>query len=240
MLGGRLHLRQPRRGHRVGHDAILLAAATGGAYGERVIDLGAGVGVGRACAGETHSGAARHPGRDRQGLCELARQNVVLNRFDERVDIVRADAGHLDLPPGNGRPRADEPAFQRSGAGRMSRRTRRARALTRPIPTLCGAGSKSAARVLKPQGILTLIWRADGSDRRGQRAGPGFWRPCRIAGASRVRALPAIRVLVRAQKGGQAPLALLPGLELNDANGKPSAAAEAVLRGAEALPLANV
>ena len=30
VLGGRLHLRQPRRGHRVGHDAILLAASTGG------------------------------------------------------------------------------------------------------------------------------------------------------------------------------------------------------------------
>ena len=29
VLGGRLRLRQPKRGHRVGHDAILLAAATG-------------------------------------------------------------------------------------------------------------------------------------------------------------------------------------------------------------------
>ena len=28
VLGGRLILRQPRTGHRVGHDAILLAAAT--------------------------------------------------------------------------------------------------------------------------------------------------------------------------------------------------------------------
>jgi len=27
-LGGRLRLRQPRRGHRAGHDAVLLAAAT--------------------------------------------------------------------------------------------------------------------------------------------------------------------------------------------------------------------
>jgi tRNA1(Val) A37 N6-methylase TrmN6 len=51
--------------------------------------------------------------------------------------------------------------------------------------------------------------------------------------------VPAIRVLLRAKKGGQAPLALLPGLELNDENGKPSAVAEAVLRGAEALPLAK-
>ena len=50
---------------------------------------------------------------------------------------------------------------------------------------------------------------------------------------------PAIRVLVRARKGSRAPLALLPGLMLNDEAGKPTAAAEAVLRGAQALPLAS-
>src|SRR3977135_174455 len=64
VLGGRLRLKQPRRGHRVGHDAILLAAArpagaggaggglrggVGGAgpagAGDAVVDLGAGVGA---------------------------------------------------------------------------------------------------------------------------------------------------------------------------------------------------
>src|SRR5215831_14784539 len=44
-LGGRLRLRQPARGHRFGHDAILLAAATPAAAGEVAIDLGAGVGA---------------------------------------------------------------------------------------------------------------------------------------------------------------------------------------------------
>src|SRR3974390_3149020 len=45
ILGGRLTLRQPRCGHRVGHDAILLAAATGGVPGEHAADLGAGIGA---------------------------------------------------------------------------------------------------------------------------------------------------------------------------------------------------
>src|SRR2546421_4717251 len=45
VLGGRLILRQPRRGHRVGHDAILLAAATEGREGEHAVELGAGVGA---------------------------------------------------------------------------------------------------------------------------------------------------------------------------------------------------
>ena len=45
VLGGRLRLRQPRRGHRVGHDAILLAAAVPARAGETVVELGAGVGA---------------------------------------------------------------------------------------------------------------------------------------------------------------------------------------------------
>ena len=45
VLGGRLRLKQMRRGHRVGHDAILLAAATQARDGDHAVDLGAGVGA---------------------------------------------------------------------------------------------------------------------------------------------------------------------------------------------------
>ena len=45
VLGGRLLLRQPRAGHRVGHDAILLAAAISARGGDHAVDLGAGVGA---------------------------------------------------------------------------------------------------------------------------------------------------------------------------------------------------
>src|ERR1700724_2480344 len=44
-LGGQLRLRQPKSGHRAGHDAMLLAAATPARSGDRVVDLGAGVGA---------------------------------------------------------------------------------------------------------------------------------------------------------------------------------------------------
>jgi len=45
ILGGRLVLRQPLKGHRVGHDAVLLAAATSVGPGDRAVELGAGVGA---------------------------------------------------------------------------------------------------------------------------------------------------------------------------------------------------
>src|SRR4051794_34624309 len=79
ILGGRLRLKQPRRGHRVGHDAVLLAAAVSARSGDLAIDLGAGVGS----AGL--SLAVRVPGvrvvlveRDAK-LATLAAENVVRN-----------------------------------------------------------------------------------------------------------------------------------------------------------------
>src|SRR5260370_22264175 len=45
VLGGRLRLRQFKHGHRVGHDAILLAAACPARMGERAADLGASAGA---------------------------------------------------------------------------------------------------------------------------------------------------------------------------------------------------
>ncbi len=44
-LGGQLRLRQPKSGHRAGHDAVLLAAATAARPGDRVVEFGAGVGA---------------------------------------------------------------------------------------------------------------------------------------------------------------------------------------------------
>ena len=50
---------------------------------------------------------------------------------------------------------------------------------------------------------------------------------------------PAIRVLVRAVKGGGGAPAYRSALVLNDLQGRPTAAAEAVLRGGQTLTLAE-
>src|ERR1700741_1966998 len=84
VLGGRLRLRQPRRGHRVGHDAILLAAACPARTGDKVVDLGAGIGAAGLAL------AARVPGTTvtlvevEPTLAALADENVRRNGLDER------------------------------------------------------------------------------------------------------------------------------------------------------------
>src|SRR5262245_40637406 len=91
VLGGRLRLRQPRRGHRVGHDAILLAAATPAAAGETAVDLGAGGGAAGLAV------AARVPGlavvlvEIDPALAALAADNIRHNGLADRVRTVVLD-----------------------------------------------------------------------------------------------------------------------------------------------------
>src|SRR5262249_25560669 len=94
----------------------------------------------------------------------------------------------------------------------------------------------AASRMLHSAGTLTLIWRADGLPDvlvalDGRFGGVAVLPVHGRAGQ------PAIRVLVSARKGGRAPLVLLPGLVLDDEDGKPTTEAEAILRGAGPLPM---
>src|SRR5690348_10961594 len=78
-LGGRLRLQQPRQGHRAGHDAVLLAAATPARPGEVVVDLGAGTGAAGLAV------ASRCPGVDLvlverdERLVAIAQANLAAN-----------------------------------------------------------------------------------------------------------------------------------------------------------------
>src|SRR5262245_18296784 len=91
ILGGRLKLRQKRRGHRVGHDAVLLAAVAGAEAGEHAVDLGAGIGAAGLAL------AIRVPGitvtlvEIDAELAGLAEENAGRNGLDDRVRPVAHD-----------------------------------------------------------------------------------------------------------------------------------------------------
>ena len=243
VLGGRLTLRQPCRGHRVGHDAILLAAATPAKAGEHAVDFGAGVGAaGLALAARVPGLAVTLVEIDPE-LTGLAGENIRRNDFADRVRALTLDvvAGARafsagGLPPGSAARVCMNPPFNDAATMRASpdAARRRAHVSAGLAPWLRGAG-----RVLDAGGTLTLIWRADGLADLLAALARGF-------GAVTVQPVhprpdaPAIRVLARATKGSRASLALLPGLVLAGADGGPSAEAEAVLRHGAALPLANL
>jgi tRNA1(Val) A37 N6-methylase TrmN6 len=78
-LGGKLRLRQPKSGHRAGHDAMLLAAATPARPGDRVVDLGAGVGAAGLAVARRIAGFELVSVEIDEGLAELARANASAN-----------------------------------------------------------------------------------------------------------------------------------------------------------------
>ena len=241
VLGGRLRIRQPRRGHRVGHDAILLAAAVPARPAARAVELGAGVGAAALAL------AARVPEVDvtlveiDPMLAALAQDNIALNGFADRLRIAicdvtdptaRAAAG---LAPGSATQVLMNPPFHDPARQNASPDPNRARAHV-ARPDGLRAWISAARHLLAPDGDLTLIWRADGLGGILQELESGF-------GAVTVMPVhpgpgrPAIRVLVRAVRNSRAPLAVAPGLVLNTADGRPAPEAEAILRhGASLMP----
>jgi tRNA1(Val) A37 N6-methylase TrmN6 len=242
VLGGRLRLRQPLRGHRVGHDAILLAAATGAHSGEHAVDLGAGVGGGGLALARRVAGLRVSLVEIDAGLAALAADNARLNDMQERVGAFVCNAEDVAALAAAGFVQGAtdrvlmNPPFHDARRQNVSPDLRR-RLAHAAAPGLLTRWVASAAWLLKPGGVLTLIWRADELDEVLAALGDSFGDVAVLPvlpGPDR----PAIRVLVRAVKGGQGNLTHLPPLVLNDAEGRPSAEAEAVLRGGGTLPLA--
>ena len=240
-LGGRLRLRQPKSGHRAGHDAMLLAAATAAQAGDRVVDFGAGVGAAGLAV------ATRNPGirivliEIDEALAELARGNAASNRIEAKIiamDLAasaEAFAG-AGLAPDSADVVLMNPPFNDSKRHRPSPDKSRETAHVADAATL-ESWIHAARRILKSAGVLTLIWRADGLGQVLAALDRGFGS-LSILPIHGNAATPAIRVLVRAIKGGRAPTALYPGLMLNDESGVPNKQVEEILAGRGALPLA--
>jgi tRNA1(Val) A37 N6-methylase TrmN6 len=241
-LGGRLRLRQPRHGHRFGHDSILLAAACQARAGEHAVDLGAGVGAaGLALAARVEGLMVTLVEVDAQ-LAALAMENARRNGLALRVSTATLDvaaparsfsaaglrpesiARVLMNPPFN------DPARQKASPDRQRR-------LAHSIAggTLA-AWIRTAARLLRPRGTLTIIWRADRLGEMLRVLEPSFGAVTLLPVHPRQGAA-AIRVLARATKASRAPLVLLPGLVLNDDAGQPTLQARSVLRDGAVLPL---
>ena len=91
VLGGRLILRQPRKGHRVGHDAILLAAACSAAAREQLVELGAGVGAAGLAVARRVDDLALTMIEIDPALAALARENAERNGLAGRTRVACVD-----------------------------------------------------------------------------------------------------------------------------------------------------
>lgn len=235
LLGGSVIFYQPAEGYRAAIDPVLLAAAVPARAGDHVLDLGAGAGAASLCL------ARRVPECRITGLeidpalVSLARTNAAENGFGERL-VFRA--GNVAAPPAALRPESFDaamlnPPFRAEGSGTRSPEPSKQRANEESEANL-RVWIRTALEFVKPKGALVLIHRADRLDeimaqlhgKAGEITILPLWSK---AGK------PAKRLILRARKGIRTGATMLPGLVLHEADGKYTAAAEAVLRDGAAL-----
>lgn len=244
-LGGKLRLRQPARGHRVGSDAVLLAAAAPQA--ERLVDIGAGIGaVGLAMLARMPEARADLVEIDAE-LAELARENAAANGFAERVRIAVADvtsapsrraAGLVD---GAADLVATNPPFFEAGKAQASPEERRARAHI--FERAAGGGRTALAAwlsgslaLLAPGGRFVMIHRPEALGEILAAIGNRLGALALLPVHPRADA-PAHRLLIAGIKGARAPMSVQPGLVLHEGSGAFTEAAEKLHRGEAILPL---
>ncbi|MGE3148674.1 MAG: tRNA1(Val) (adenine(37)-N6)-methyltransferase [Pseudorhodoplanes sp.] len=238
-LGGRLQLMQPRRGHRFGHDAILLAALVDAKPGQHAVDFGAGIGAAGLAL------AARVPDLNvtlieiEPTLAAFAADNIARNDLKDRVRAITLDVGvppslfaSAGLPAGAVdhvlmNPPFNDPARQLSSPDAARRRAHMA------APETLASWTRAATRILRSHGSLNLIWRAEELAMVLDSLSGAFGAVTVLPVHPRA-GQPALRVLVRAIKGSKAPLAILPGLILATDRG-PSKDAEAILRAGRSI-----
>jgi tRNA1(Val) A37 N6-methylase TrmN6 len=235
LLNGRLRLRQPARGYRAGVDAALLAAACDAADGARVLEAGCGVGAALLAAAARRP-KARFVGIERDAdMLAMAQWNITNNHMAERAQARPGDVGRgfedlaetpFDLVLAN------PPFFDDAAALRGPTAEKRGAWIADEGLAVWVRFMVSAAR---QGGAVIVIHRAD-------RLHDLLSALSHKAGSFQIRAVqpfadaPAKRILVRAEKGGRAPLTLLPPLVLHErGGGKHTPEAEAILRGPAGL-----
>ncbi|MCA8881280.1 MAG: methyltransferase [Rhodobacteraceae bacterium] len=158
-LDGRLRISQPRRGYRAGVDAVILAAAVPAAAGERVLELGCGVGAASLCLGVRVSGVGLTGVEVQPRYAELARGNAA--RAGIGLRVVEADLRDLprDLRSESFDHVITNPPYFRRNEGTIAQDAGRGTSLSETVPLRIWIDV--ALRRLRAGGWLTLIHRIE-------------------------------------------------------------------------------
>jgi tRNA1(Val) A37 N6-methylase TrmN6 len=222
-LDNRLRIDQPRDGFRAGHDSVLLAAAVPARASDTVLELGSGTGVASLCLAARVACSVLGVEIDPE-LVVMANENAARNGMAPRVRFVAADVGDF-VPEGA---RFDHAFFNppfHPPAGHVSPVPARDRA-TRDSDDALAVWTRRACELIASGGSVTLILRADRFEAWGEGARGAIEA---IPLLARRDGLPK-RIIATLRPGGPAGLVLRPPVVLHREDGRPTEAAEAVLR----------
>jgi tRNA1Val (adenine37-N6)-methyltransferase len=129
LFGGKIKVFQEKDGYRFSIDAILLAGFVWLRKGEKVIDLGTGVGVIPLILGKRGDGAEQIVGVEiQEKLAELAKRNVHINGLDNLIHIHKGDIRclHDIFPPFAFDVVVTNPPYYRVSSGRINLHSQKA------------------------------------------------------------------------------------------------------------------
>jgi tRNA1(Val) A37 N6-methylase TrmN6 len=229
LLGGRVRLLQPARGYRVAVDAVLLAAAIDAGPGQRVLDLGAGVGAVGLCLAARVADCSVVGVELQPELADLARRNAELNGMTARVTTVIHDLAQPLPDLGLFDYVATNPPYMAAAVADPSPERSKALATVESSADLA-RWLAVAVHAAQPAGGLLLIHRSDRLDEAVDRLIELGWGDVTIKHLP-----PAPRVLVRARRSAAPRRQIAAPLLLHRPEGGYTEAAEAILRGAAPL-----
>lgn len=222
-LNGQVQIRQPLKGYRAGNDAVLLAAACPARRGQRVLDVGSGVGTASFCLGRRVEGLELHGLEVNPPLSALSVENAALNQ-----QKWLAHTGNVTAPPEalnqlDFAQIVSNPPYFATDAHSPSPQIERDRALRESAALSDWLGF--CCRRLQPKGTLTLVHRMERL--------PQIFAVLETASVGGIRVLPlqsqqqkaANRFLLCAKKDSRAAFSLLPPLTLHQQDGTSASAA---------------
>ncbi len=241
-LGRKVTLLQPREGYRAATDPVFLAAAIPARTGQKVLDVGCGVGCASFCL------AARVEGLQISGLeiqpqlLAIAEKNRKLNHLEESIRFVEGDLSTrpMDPAPNSFDHVMANPPFYEAGSGHRPPNEIKARAHMEEDANLQD-WVDYMLRMAKPKATLTFINRAERLEEtlaalKG-RLGELLLYPLWSMNPTGEQRRGAKRFILQGRKGIKTPMKITNGLVIHEDDGAYTTLAKSVLQEGTSLDL---
>jgi len=241
-LDGKVRLLQPKDGYRAATDPVFLAAAIPARSGQKVLDVGCGVGAASFCLAARLEGVHVSGLEIQTELLLIGEKNRHLNKMTERVRFVE---GNLKMRPMDPEPNSFDhvmanPPFYEAGSGWRPSSEIKARAHMEEDANLSD-WVDYMLRMAKQKGTVTFINRTDRLEEtlgalKG-RLGELILYPLWSMSPTGAQNRPAKRFILQGRKGIKTPMKFMPGFIVHHDDGGYTERASGVLKDGHAIDL---
>lgn len=243
-LNGLVELLQPVEGYRAATDPVLLAASIPAKKGQKVLDVGCGVGAATFCLAARIEGLSLSGVEIQSPLVAIAQENIRLNKREENVRILEGNITKrlMDPEPNSFDHVMANPPFYEAGSGHRPPNEIKARAHMEEDAQLSD-WVDYMLRMAKPKGTITFINRSERLEEtlaafKG-RIGDLILFPIWSMSPTGEKKRFAKRFILQGRKGVKTPMRFAPGLVVHEDDGGYSAKASAILKDGDSLNLSS-